>query len=221
LAIGFVTLVFFSATAVASCATSNSDDEETDETDETEETEETEETNGCTQSQIECGNGDCISKTYACDGVPQCDDGADEFPLNTDCPESNCTAGYWGCTADECISLYSYCDGYTDCLNGSDEVGCGTCALPDQTPNTTCDQECSDAYDCGMLTCGHKLCSSFTGDTSQRTAVLTACMSTCEIYGVGFLVTPANCAQSVYQAVNYIPEYAAACAPMQEPGPEP
>ncbi len=40
---------------------------------------------GCNVDEFECGNGDCIPATFACDGVADCGDGSDEFPNNPDC----------------------------------------------------------------------------------------------------------------------------------------
>lgn len=33
---------------------------------------------GCTPTQFQCNNGECLDSRSRCDGIPDCDDGSDE-----------------------------------------------------------------------------------------------------------------------------------------------
>jgi hypothetical protein len=125
-------VIFGGLLGVAACAKGGTDPRGEDEARFNEgDSDETDETEGgnCTESQFECGTGDCIAKMYACDGTAQCSDESDEYPSNTDCPDNSCVAGQWACADSSCISQVAFCDGYLDCVDGSDETtaNCGAC----------------------------------------------------------------------------------------------
>ncbi|XP_064646344.1 low-density lipoprotein receptor-related protein 1-like isoform X2 [Lineus longissimus] len=78
--------------------------------------------NLCTESPelyYQCkGTSKCISRSWFCDGTPDCPSGDDEGPLS--CPL--CPAGQFECAVDKtCIPQAWQCDGRPDCHDGSDE----------------------------------------------------------------------------------------------------
>ena len=72
--------------------------------------------------QFACDQSRCISKTWQCDGEPDCPGGTDEVG----CVEPNCTEnGKFACKNKKCVDFKYRCDGDDDCGDGSDEVQCG------------------------------------------------------------------------------------------------
>lgn len=67
---------------------------------------------GCKVNELNCNNGQCIDKSFFCDGLKQCSDGSDE-------PDScrNSCFKYLQLTAPEKI-----CDGIRNCFDKSDET---------------------------------------------------------------------------------------------------
>ncbi|KAK3595678.1 hypothetical protein CHS0354_026895 [Potamilus streckersoni] len=63
-------------------------------------------------------NAKCISKSYFCDGIPDCPGGTDEFNC------ANCSTSEFECTNHECIPASQRCDGTPQCGDKSDEYGC-------------------------------------------------------------------------------------------------
>lgn len=81
---------------------------------------------GCPDGQTRCDNGKCVLPNWRCDGVPQCQDGADEenCPINFAgfCPHGQVECGS---QVGKCYSPYlDRCNGILDCPLGEDEVDC-------------------------------------------------------------------------------------------------
>ena len=70
----------------------------------------------CETDEFICDNGQCITKYWTCDGVPDCLDGTDE-------EETTCTTCPFKflCANGKCTDLESVCDGTNDCQDRSDE----------------------------------------------------------------------------------------------------
>ena len=63
-----------------------------------------------------CGDGACVSKDWACDGVDDCVNGTDEDPeFCAGCPFK------FLCTNGRCTDLANVCDGRNQCRDNSDE----------------------------------------------------------------------------------------------------
>ena len=72
---------------------------------------------------FQCKIGDCIPKTWTCDGEPDCDFGEDESAEL--CGEVTCSPLHFQCgTSTSCFPLTWKCDGEVDCSDGSDEENC-------------------------------------------------------------------------------------------------
>ncbi|XP_050710992.1 G-protein coupled receptor GRL101-like isoform X2 [Eriocheir sinensis] len=95
-----------------------------------------------------------IFRNSTCNGIPDCDDGSDEYARFCPCPDDKFRCG------DVCISCLQRCDRVRDCLNGEDEMDClnhrcpprhhqcvsdGTCIRLEATCNHTV--ECPDGSD--------------------------------------------------------------------------
>jgi len=104
----------------------------------------------CAQDQFTCSDGNCISKLYICDGIPDCSHHDDEVNCNqTTCVEGNfkcesngvCVPGtevvfymhiktfiaYWTKSIHVCSFKskgHWVCDGEQDCAEGEDEKNC-------------------------------------------------------------------------------------------------
>lgn len=75
----------------------------------------------CLKNQYMCDNGRCISKSYVCDGFPDCTGGEDEI----NCPKTLCGRDKFRCRGDGvCLDRAKYCDGVVNCVDGSDEENC-------------------------------------------------------------------------------------------------
>lgn len=63
---------------------------------------------------LRCNSGECIDKSFVCDGTTHCPDGHDEAYC--------CTPGEYQCTSNQvCISQSLLCDGWEHCAEGEDE----------------------------------------------------------------------------------------------------
>lgn len=78
----------------------------------------------CKDTEFRCANGQCIIRSYLCDGDNDCLDGSDE----TSCPTAACGSRTFRCNNTACVQATLRCDGDADCADGSDEwpETCGT-----------------------------------------------------------------------------------------------
>nr|XP_018666843.1 basement membrane-specific heparan sulfate proteoglycan core protein [Ciona intestinalis] len=83
----------------------------------------------CRADQATCRNGQCIDRSYICDGTADCLDGSDEPP--TCAVTNNCDPTEFLCVGTGvCAQKTWRCDGDNDCGNNYDETNCPT-ASPD------------------------------------------------------------------------------------------
>ncbi|CAL2030445.1 unnamed protein product [Caenorhabditis brenneri] len=70
--------------------------------------------------QFDCGS-ECIPRTWECDNMKDCQNGADEI----DCEPNDCPDGQMLCDSGGCVPAAFKCDGHRDCHDRSDETYCG------------------------------------------------------------------------------------------------
>uniref|UniRef100_A0A4Y0BED1 TEP1-F n=1 Tax=Anopheles funestus TaxID=62324 RepID=A0A4Y0BED1_ANOFN len=80
----------------------------------------------CSSNEATCMNGACIRKIQICDGISDCNDGADESSCSM---YHRCKPNEFKCRNSKCVRKTWLCDGENDCGDGSDEENCAT--LPD------------------------------------------------------------------------------------------
>uniref|UniRef100_A0A4W4EX80 EGF-like domain-containing protein n=1 Tax=Electrophorus electricus TaxID=8005 RepID=A0A4W4EX80_ELEEL len=106
----------------------------------------------CLNGEFRCDSGQCVSRSFACDKEPDCEDGSDEVH----CPPTTCSVSSFRCNNSMCIPRLWACDGDQDCTDGSDERP-QTCALqPSMLDEFQCDdgscihgsRQCNQVYDC-------------------------------------------------------------------------
>lgn len=71
----------------------------------------------CSPEEFRCASGQCVSKTFVCDGENDCPDGSDE----ASCPKPTCSSRSFQCNNSVCVPALWRCDGDQDCADGSDE----------------------------------------------------------------------------------------------------
>ncbi|XP_053982835.1 basement membrane-specific heparan sulfate proteoglycan core protein-like isoform X1 [Hylaeus volcanicus] len=74
----------------------------------------------CQYDEATCSNGDCIPKSYVCNGRLDCTDGSDEMR----CSIHGCEPNEFRCNNTQCVGKLWRCDGDMDCADGSDEEHC-------------------------------------------------------------------------------------------------
>jgi hypothetical protein len=95
----------------------------------------------------------------------------------------------------------------------SSTTGGGMCALPDTTAPSTCDEACSDLYDCSVLTCnGQQVCGGPTGDPAEKANFVAFCSQGCQSQMVLIsFIDPASCDTTVQTVQGLSPEFDAFC----------
>ncbi|XP_060592838.1 mucin-2-like [Ruditapes philippinarum] len=130
----------------------------------------------CEKGEYKCQTGVCIPGTGVCDGIPDCDDGTDEYPYQ------NCTCQEKYLCPDG-ITCATRCDGYPECSDDSDEDDCQYCKEEEfrcydgdcLKPEDVCDGIC----DCDDTTCEDELqCTTSTSTTTTPTSTPTTTFTT-------------------------------------------
>ncbi|XP_032939743.1 low-density lipoprotein receptor-like isoform X2 [Catharus ustulatus] len=102
----------------------------------------------CASDQLRCGDGSCLSRSFACDGDRDCPDGEDELGCPSPPPSWPCDPSFFTCRDGSCIAWLWRCDGDPDCRDGNDEENCGTPPPPRPCPSLQ--------FPCGSGECVHR-----------------------------------------------------------------
>ncbi|XP_071944831.1 basement membrane-specific heparan sulfate proteoglycan core protein-like [Antedon mediterranea] len=97
----------------------------------------------CREGQATCNNGQCIQRSFVCDGDTDCADNSDEIGCGGG---DRCEPNEFQCNNGFCALKIWRCDGDTDCTDGSDEINC-----PTGSPNDACsaqEYQCLNSKEC-------------------------------------------------------------------------
>ncbi|CAL4163118.1 unnamed protein product, partial [Meganyctiphanes norvegica] len=142
----------------------------------------------CRETEFKCGNGNCIPKSWICDGANDCRDNTDEAVGQC---TNHCSEMEFQCKSGRCVSKHWRCDGQADCDDQSDEADCpAEETVPPHMYQCTqskitiplrwrCDGEvdCTDGTDeegCDELTTKSPTTISVSNTTSRTTAATSA-----------------------------------------------
>ncbi|XP_068234569.1 very low-density lipoprotein receptor-like isoform X2 [Palaemon carinicauda] len=98
----------------------------------------------CSMTAFTCRIGECIPKSWQCDGSKDCSDGSDEDPQI--CPERKCKENEFRCGNGKCIPHRWQCDGESDCDDTSDED-------PQHCALNKCKSDVRDQWQCASGEC--------------------------------------------------------------------
>lgn len=103
----------------------------------------------CAPSEYACASGSCVPREQVCNGVANCDDGADEENCVQRCERRSDYRCKDGVT---CVSADAICDGRDDCPGADDEATCASTSCAGfQCRDGSCieaDQKCDGNADC-------------------------------------------------------------------------
>uniref|UniRef100_A0A8C3QRS1 EGF-like domain-containing protein n=1 Tax=Cyanoderma ruficeps TaxID=181631 RepID=A0A8C3QRS1_9PASS len=104
----------------------------------------------CPPDQLRCGDGSCLSRSFACDGERDCPDGGDELGCAPPPSPPPCAPSSFQCRDGSCVPRLWRCDGDPDCRDGDDEEPemCGTPRPPRACPPLQ--------FPCGSGECIHR-----------------------------------------------------------------
>ncbi|XP_014117603.1 PREDICTED: low-density lipoprotein receptor [Pseudopodoces humilis] len=104
----------------------------------------------CPSDQLRCGDGSCLSRSFACDGERDCPDGGDELGCAPPPSPPPCAPSSFRCRDGSCVPRLWSCDGDPDCRDGEDEEPelCGTPRPPRACPPLQ--------FPCGSGECVHR-----------------------------------------------------------------
>ncbi|XP_065204430.1 modular serine protease-like [Planococcus citri] len=73
----------------------------------------------CLKQEFKCDNGQCVDKSFLCDGILDCEDNSDETTHH--CSNTTCKENFFQCDYGGCIEEKYICDDLDQCHDGSDE----------------------------------------------------------------------------------------------------